>query len=291
MSKSVIAFAGRLQSGKTELAKICEEFGYKRLSVATPLKRFIAELLSCTIEDVNRLKTVNKAYIFDDEDQEYIAYVTQIPIDIIKEKVANKTFANTREIMQFIGTELIRAYNSNWHVNELRKLMKDDNKYVIDDIRFPNELALVEEMGGTCWFVVRPVIGNVINHESETSLKWQDFDNIIINDSSLEYLQWNWRHFMENGYEESLSKRKELWSSLHGDKQKIIEFLTSTDTFTILDAHFISKWEFTYNSSYVNRDGIKSITQNKQFVTVSHEDGVEELIKNPLVIEDLKIYL
>ena len=99
MPKSVIAFAGRLQSGKTELAKICEEFGYKRLSVATPLKRFIAELLSCTIEDVNRLKTVNKAYIFDDEDQEYIAYVTQIPIDIIKEKVANKTFANTREIM------------------------------------------------------------------------------------------------------------------------------------------------------------------------------------------------
>ena len=60
-----------------------------------------------------------------------------------------------------------------------------------------------------------------------------------------------------------LSKRKKLWSSLHGDKQKIIEFLTSTDTFTILDAHFISKWEFTYNSSYVNRDGIKSITQKQ----------------------------
>ena len=36
---------------------------------------------------------------------------------------------------------------------------------------------------------------------------------------------------------------------------------------------------------------LKALLKNKQFVTVSHEDGVEELIKNPLVIEDLKIYL
>ena len=292
MSKTIIGFAGRLQSGKTELAKICEEFGYKRLSVALPLKEMIAALLHESIEGVNMLKTANLEVVFDKEDQEYIAYRTRIPIDIIKDKIENKVFKNTREMMQFIGTDLIRAYNPNWHVDELKKLMEKDGLYVIDDIRFQNEAQAIYELGGECWYVVRPKIDNVLNHESEISLHWQDFDNIIINDSTLEYLTWNWKNFMENGYSESLNRRKELMYELQCNKNKIVELITSSTPFSMTDAYFISKWEFTYNATFRNVNTIKNVEQTDKFVTVTYNEGnVQELVRNPLMIEDLKMYV
>ena len=62
--------------------------------------------------------------------------------------------------------------------------------YVIDDVRFPNEKALIEELNGDCWRVIRPRIDNVTNHESEVALNWTDFgNNIIINDGSLDDLK------------------------------------------------------------------------------------------------------
>ena len=278
MSRHVIGFAGRLQSGKTELAKICEEFGYVRLSVALPLKEMVATLLLETVEGVNMLKTANNHYEFDQEDREYIAYRTQIPIDIINDKLTEKVFKNTREIMQFIGTDLIREYNSSWHVDELRKMMSDENgKYVIDDIRFPNERALIEELGGTCWFIIRPKLDNVLNHESETSLKWQDFSHILVNDKDVKTFQNGWRRFMEN-YNIFLENRTYALESipclgLH--KEEIEDLL-------------ISPWQLYY--------------QEQDLSSLSYKDGgLYKLyspklkgccvVSNPFIIEDFKFTL
>ena len=93
-------------------------------------------------------------------------------------------FKTVRQLLQFIGTDLIRKYNTNWHVNRIRKMIDKNKNYVFDDVRFKNELNLVKELGGECWFIIRPIINNVSNHESETSLTWRDFGNkIIINNS------------------------------------------------------------------------------------------------------------
>ena len=96
-------------------------------------------------------------------------------------------FKNTRELMQFIGTDLIREYCSDWHINKVREIIETngDKNFVIDDVRFPNERELIESLGGTLWFVVRPKLDNVSNHISETALKWQEFDNIIVNNKLL----------------------------------------------------------------------------------------------------------
>ena len=53
---NIIGLAGRKESGKTELALICNEYGYKTISFATPLKTLIANLLGITIKQVNELK-------------------------------------------------------------------------------------------------------------------------------------------------------------------------------------------------------------------------------------------
>ena len=289
----LIGLAGRKESGKSELASICVKYGYEILSFATPLKTLIANLLGITIKDVNKLKNVNNSYILQSMDLIFLSKETNIPLDIVKEKCENKTFKNTRELMQFIGTDLIREYCSDWHINKVREIIEtnNDKNFVIDDVRFPNERDLIEQLGGTLWFVVRPKFDNVSNHISETALKWQEFSNIIVNNKSLEYLKYNWDMFFEHGYEECLNKRLSIIYKLYGDAEKIHNFTKSTSDFTVLNALFISKYEFTYNARYRNNEHVTKVEQVEDFVNVYLDDGTIEIVSNPLIIEDLKIYV
>ena len=59
MSK-IVGFAGRLQSGKTELARICEKMGYERIYFAMPLKKLVADLIHVKVDEINSLKNVEK---------------------------------------------------------------------------------------------------------------------------------------------------------------------------------------------------------------------------------------
>lgn len=293
---NIIGLAGRKESGKTELALICNEYGYKTISFATPLKTLIANLLGITIKQVNELKKVNNTYVLQNMDLVFLSQETDIPLDIVKEKCGEKSFKNTREIMQYIGTDLIREYNPNWHVNKTKEtiLLDKEQSYVIDDVRFPNERKMIEELGGTCWFIVRPKLDNVSNHLSETALKWQEFENIIINDKSLEYLKYRWNIFIEDDYNESLKSRNKVLYKLYGDKDNIKRLAEIKDNFTLLDMLFISKHEFTYNAKYRNNVNVTKVEECDDYVKVylSGDDWVEcDIVTNPLIIEDLKIYV
>lgn len=282
--------------GKTELAKICEEYGYKKISFATPLKNLIANLLGITIQQVNELKKVNKTYVLQSMDLIFLSKETDIPLDIVKEKCGEKSFKNTRELMQYIGTDLIREYNPDWHVNRTKEviLLNKEQNYVIDDVRFPNERKMIEELGGTCWFIIRPKLDNVSNHLSETALKWQEFENVIVNDKSLNYLKYRWNIFIDNDYIESLKSRKKILYKLYGNKETINSLKEKTDNFTLLDMLFISKDEFTYDAKYRNNEYVTKVEQCDGYVNVytSGDDWVScDVVTNPFIIEDLKIYV
>ena len=282
--------------GKTELANICKEYGYEIISFATPLKNLIASLLGITVKQVNELKNANNTYVLQNMDLMFLSKETNIPLEIVKEKCGEKSFRNTRELMQYIGTDLIREYNPDWHVNKTKEtILLDKNKnYVIDDVRFPNERKMIEELGGNCWFIVRPKLDNVSNHLSETALKWQEFENVIINDCSLEYLKYRWNIFIEEDYKESLNDRKKILYKLYGDKENIKSLIETNNNITLLDMLFISKHEFTYNAKYRNNEFVTSVKQCDGYVNVytSGDDWVScDVITNPLIIEDLKIYI
>lgn len=287
----IIAFCGRKESGKTELAKICEEFGYEKISFATPLKKLVSELISCDINKINSLKNIESNYIFGAVDCSFISSETNIPVSVVKEKILDKSFKNVRQILQYIGTDLIRKYNPNWHVEKMKSIINNDRKYVIDDVRFQNEANLISELGGDLWFVVRPKLDNISNHESENSLKWQDFDNIIVNDKSLEYLKFNWKLFMENDYVKSLEKRNVIMDKLIGNKENINLLLNNDDMFTIADSLFISKHEFTYNSKFLNFVPKNKIICEDCYIVVYNDENEAEIVNNPLMIEDLKKYI
>ena len=98
-----------------------------------------------------------------------------------------------------------------------KSMIEDDKKYVIDDVRFPNEKDMIEQMGGVCWYVVRPTMSNISNHISETSLEWRQFDNVIVNNHSLNYLKYHWELFMHGGHDNSLEKRRKVYLQILGN--------------------------------------------------------------------------
>lgn len=290
---NIIGLAGRKESGKTELAKICQKYGYEIFSFATPLKKMIANLLGITIDEVNALKKANKKYVLKEMDFLFLNNETGISIDVFREKCKDKEFSNTRELMQYIGTNIIREYNPNWHVDKTKEHILSSNfkNIIIDDVRFPNERNMIESLGGSCWFIVRPKFDNISNHISETALKWQEFDNVIINNTSLEYLKYKWNLLFEDDYNASLEKRKDVLYSLYGDKEKINKLIETEDNLTMLDIMFISKYIFTYDAKYRNNEHVKKVEQHGDFVNVYLDDDTIDVISNPLIIEDLKIYI
>lgn len=199
----IIAFAGRKNSGKTELAKICNKVGnYHIILFANALKKLVSNIVGFEINETqeSKEKAITKKITY--EDYKLISETTNIDISCVQKVLEENPFNNAREALQIIGTNLIRKYNPNWHVEKLKEeILSDTSKdYVIDDLRFPNELDMVNELGGESWFIVRTSLEKLSNHKSETSLSWQDFGhNIIINDYTLNSFTNRWLdYFMYN---------------------------------------------------------------------------------------------
>lgn len=285
----VIGLCGRMRSGKTELAKICEKYGYERIYFALPLKQLCADLLDVSIDELNRAKAEKyEIGVTIGEDMcQIISEETEIPLNIVMEKCNGVVIKDVRHMLQFIGTDLIRKYNTDWHVNRIREMIDINKDYVIDDVRFPNEKAMVEELGGDCWFVIRTTIENVSNHESETSITWNDcWNKVIINDSTLSNLLFKWETFIDNYVQSCAIRDREFGRILENGTEDVITPLS------VCDMMFLSKDFFTYIPKNIEKENVKNISMNEDHsVFVTYNDGSMELIENSLNIEELKVLL
>lgn len=285
----IISFSGRMKSGKTELAKICERYGYERIYFALPLKTLCADLLDISIDALNKAKAekYDIGVTIGKDMCKILADETSIPLEAVIETCEGVVIKDVRHMLQFIGTDLIRKYNTNWHVDRIREMIDKNKNYVIDDVRFPNEKALVEELGGDCWFVTRTTLDNISNHESETSITWNDcWNKIIVNDSTLPILQFKWETFMDNYIQSCAIRNKEFERILEDGSENTITPLS------VYDVMLLSKSFFTYTHKDVVKENIESITMNEdKTVFITYKDDSIEVVDNALQIEDLKILL
>jgi len=97
-----------------------------------------------------------------------------------------------RTFLQRLGTEAIRNnIHTNAWVNATMADYTSEDKWLITDVRFPNEAQAIVDRGGIVIRVVRDEsISNSLElHESETALDDWNFDHVIRNYGSLGQLE------------------------------------------------------------------------------------------------------
>ena len=119
MSKlRLIGFAGRKRSGKTSLSKIMERhYNAVTITAANYLKQLCAELLSITLDELNVRKDDGTTFSkrSNEEWSKVISNATGISVNDINETIGGVEFTTVRQLLQVIGTDLIRKYKPNWH--------------------------------------------------------------------------------------------------------------------------------------------------------------------------------
>ena len=199
----ILSFSGRKRSGKTELAKVCIKYNYELINFADSLKELICNSLEITREYLEEYKDtiVENKYRYNlSKKIKYIANETNISEELVS-NFLSIPFNSIRQILQTIGTDIIKRNNSSWHINKIKEkiLNNPDKYYCIGDTRFTDEKKMIEELNGECWFIIRPNMFEISNHSSEINLKWADFgDNIIFNNINKEMLIQKWSNYLES---------------------------------------------------------------------------------------------
>jgi hypothetical protein len=94
-----------------------------------------------------------------------------------------------RVLLQRFGTDVGRElFGEDFWVEQAFRGLGDED-VVFTDVRFLNEAEAIRERGGVVWQVVRPGVGAVNGHVSESDLAGFDFNAVILNDGSLEDLR------------------------------------------------------------------------------------------------------
>jgi hypothetical protein len=89
-----------------------------------------------------------------------------------------------RSLLQIVGTDAMRdQLHENVWVNALFADYNENSRWIITDVRFPNEAEAIKKHGGIVIRINRDVDTN--NHLSETALDDYEFDYVIDNNSDM----------------------------------------------------------------------------------------------------------
>lgn len=158
--------------GKTSAAHTLGPWGYYRVSFADPLREMLAPLLQ-------RLGVSPAAACFPG----------------VKEQLIPEIGKSPRDLLRTLGTEWGRTlvHPDLWMIvarKQIEALHREGLGVVIDDVRFPNEAALIKEMGGVLWRIDRPGVAPPSTHASDNALSdYTDWDYEITNSGTLEELE------------------------------------------------------------------------------------------------------
>ena len=149
----LIGFSGKKGSGKSYFADyLVNNKLFIKLSFASPLKEITKILFNLSDEDVK---------------------------DPIKKELINPKFnASPRELMQWLGTDIMREefnkkfdYSGSIWIDSVKdkvKTLLDDNKdVVIDDVRFQNEVDMIHSLGGIV-INLHNDLDNTLNNSTST---------------------------------------------------------------------------------------------------------------------------
>lgn len=181
----IVGITGRKRSGKDTAGKILvDEFGFTRLAFADSLKKACQNIFGFSDEQVfgDELKEVTDDY-WGHSPREFLQY---IGTELFREKLP--------ELMGNLGKDIwIRSVE-----RQLQNLVDEGKtKFVITDVRFPNELEFIAKHGGTSLKAVRPALTETTGNTHASEIMIDDFvcDVQMDNDSSLDDFNEKVREF------------------------------------------------------------------------------------------------
>jgi hypothetical protein len=171
----IIGLVAKRQSGKTLVANyLMQNYNYIKLSFASPLKNLVQNI-----------------FLFNDDQL----------FGNSKEIIDPYWKTSPRSLLQFIGTDLFRNELSAkfpdigdniWikHMEKKLSQFSDNDKIIIDDVRFNNEIDMIKNFGGIIIKIDRYKNDDLLNdkynmHQSETDLCNFSSDITISNNSSI----------------------------------------------------------------------------------------------------------
>lgn len=223
----IIGLSGKKQHGKDTVANMLQaimqyqgdtDMGmptWERKQFAGKLKEIVALLIGCTVKDLedNNFKEtplgsewtiyhlvdskynelIGSIYYSEEELREdlNVVQIDQLKQDRLK---ITKTILTPRRMLQLIGTECGRdIIHPNIWVNALFADYTQHSKWIITDVRFPNEAKAIQKKGG---LVIR------VNRNKRTSEEWQTlFPNIVVIDPD----GWNRSDFFNSWHKEYIT--------------------------------------------------------------------------------------
>lgn len=170
---NLVAFCGYAQTGKDTAASFLVDEGFTRLAFADILRTSLYKLnpVASVARESVRPGWGRVRMIVDDYGWDY----------------AKVTYPEVRELLQRLGTEVGRdLFGENFWVERVMDQIVPGGKYVITDVRFPNEEAAVHNAGGRVFRISREGISAVNAHASEAHVATMKVDGVIPNFGTVE---------------------------------------------------------------------------------------------------------
>jgi hypothetical protein len=173
----VIGFSGYAQNGKDEASKFFVENGWRRASFADVIRKSLYEL-NPIIGTQNFTGNHGWGTRFE--------RLREI-IDQKGWETSKLSYLEVRNLLQRLGTDAGRnVLGENVWVDAVFNSLEEGQRYVFSDLRFPNEAEAIKSFGGKVIRIQRPGFGPINNHISEVALDGYEFDQVIVNDGTIE---------------------------------------------------------------------------------------------------------
>lgn len=150
----ILGFVGRIGSGKDTAVKYLLETGYlqEHAKFAEWLKLRCAEMFGLPLSlltEGDRSKPFPFPFVFTAEHYMELREEVQPAADINKiMPVIGRNLVSPRHMLQFIGSDVVRALNPDWHVNWTFSQLDQRKNIGISDVRFGNEVQGIQRRGG-----------------------------------------------------------------------------------------------------------------------------------------------
>lgn len=202
----LIGIGGQADSGKSVTAGFLEDrLNFKEYSFARNLKSMCMKVFKLTEDDVFTQEGKEKLFVVPVEltiehlkqIDDWIKKVTP-EIEVDPEGLTKATlyclsekkpkFANARQILQYVGTEICRqCYSQSYHIDVVRAEIDKTHpvNVVISDARFQNERDAVNDWGGHTVYVKNmegvEKIAGIEGHGSEAEMDEDKYDYVLEN--------------------------------------------------------------------------------------------------------------